>query len=339
MKCLGRALLILVVIAIVVGIVWYVLSQVDVEITADLTAMKNQVQHLDASASRQESVPSGEHRKLHTQDKVTVDGSGRAQIKSQHCVWEVFRDTALQVQQLPAASDPACVAELNRGTLFARVEVDSQVNANWAVVKAVGTRFLVHLDVARGLLWVIVVDGVVEVEAAGQVVRLGAGEQTWVPRGEPPEPPRPARRGEVGRLFPPLDELTNRELGDPDLLLPEEAVPVEEPAGLVLEQSTDEVIAGECDGPHTLQVAASLTGGDEVVADAARAVIRYQWEGSEELFAEMERVDDWTFVAEIGPFDYCCQQTMLVYTVEVLDASGQVLAAETGEVLLTFCIG
>lgn len=339
MKCLGRALLILVAIAIVVAIVWYVLSQVGVEITADLAAMKDQVQRLDARASRQEVVPSGEHRKLHTDDQVTVDGSGRAQIKSQHCTWEVFRDTALRAQKLASASDPVCVGELKRGTLYARVEVDSKVNADWAVVRAVGTRFLVHLDPGRGLLWVVVLDGVVEVETAAGVEAVGPGEQTWASPGQPPEPPRPARRGEVGDLFPPVEELTNGEMGDGDVLLPERRAPVTEPLGLRLAQSTDEVIAGECAGPHTLEVTAYLTGDDEALANAARAVIRYQWEGSDEQFAEMERMDDRTWMLEIGPFDYCCQQTMLVYTVEVFDASGQVLAAEGGEVLLSYCIG
>lgn len=339
MKCLGRVLLILVAIGVVVAVVWFLLGQT--ETTANLAAIKTNVQLWDARALQAESVPTGERRKLRHDDRVTVDDNGRARLSVEQCAWEIFRDTSLQVQHLPSESAKACVVQLSHGTIYNKVEIKTVVNTDWAVVTALGTRFLVHLDLARGLLWVIVGDGVVEVQAAGQAVRLGAGEQTWVFRGGPPEPPRPARRSEVGRLFPTLDVLTNRDLGDGDLLLPEQPVaePEMELLGLDLEHTPDEVIAGECRGPRTAQIVAHLTGGDEAVANAARAVIRYQWEGGEELFAGMEQVDDRTFFVEIGPFDYCCQQTVIVYTVEILDASGQVLAAEAGEVLLTYCIG
>lgn len=339
MKCLGRALLVLVAIGIVVGVAWYLLSRTGV--TADLASIQTDVFRWDARSSQEESVPTGERRKVHDDDAVTVNDSGRARLSAEQCIWEIFRDTNLQVQQLPTQSAQVCVVQLGHGTIYNKVETKTVVNTDWAVVTALSTRFLVHLDPDRGLLWVIVVDGVVEVEAAGQVIRLGAWEQTWVRRGEPPEPPRPARRSEVGRLFPPVEDLTNGEMVDGDVLLPGEPEPVQEvePLGLMLEQSSDEVISGECTGPHTLQVAANLTGGDEAVANVAGAVIRYQWEGSEEMFAKMERADDRTFFVEIGPFDYCCQQTVLVYTVQVLDASGQVLGTEMGEVLLSFCIG
>jgi len=337
MKCLGRAVLILLAIAVVVAVVWFLLAQAGT--TAELAAIKTDVQRWDARASQTESVPTGQHRKLRDDDGVTVDDNGRARLSAEQCVWEIFRDTALQVQQLPSQSAKVCVVQLGHGTIYNKVETHTVVNTDWAVVTALSTRFLVHLDLERGLLWVIVAEGMVQVEAAGQVVRLGAGEQVWVFRGEPPEPVRPARRSEVGRLFPTLDVLTNRDLGDGDLLLPEEAVPVVEPPGLVVEHTPDEVLSGECAGPRTAQIVAHLTGGDEAVANAARAIIRYQWEGSEELFAEMERVDDGTFLIEIGPFDYCCQQTAVVYRVEVLDQAGQVLASEVGRFLLSFCIG
>ena len=337
MKCLGRAVLILVAIAIVAAVAWFLLSRAGT--TADLASLTTDVQMWDARASQTESVPTGQRRKMHDNDGVTVNDSGRARLSAEQCVWEIFRDTDLRVENLPSESAKVCAVQLSHGTIYNKVETETIIDTDWAIVTALGTRFLVYLDPNRGLLWVIVVDGVVEVEAAGQVVQLGAGEQTWVFRDQPPEPPRPARRSEVGELFPPIEVLTNRELGDDDLLLPSEPAQQGEPLGLTLDQSSEEVIAGECSGPHTIQIVTNLTGGEEALANVDRAVIHYQWEGSEELFTAMERLDDLTFAIEIGPFDYCCQQTTVVYTVEVLDPSGQVLASDTGRFLLSFCIG
>lgn len=337
MKCLGRAVLILVAIVIVVAVVWFLLRQT--ETTADLASINTDVQLQAAGALQPELVPSGQHRRMRADDQTTVNDSGRARLSVDECVWEIFRDTSLRAEHLPDESAKVCAVQMSHGTLYNQVEIRTRVTTDWAVVTALGTEFLVHLDQDRGLLWVIVVDGIVEVRAAGQVVRLEAGEQTWVFRGDPPEPPRPARRSEVGELFPPLDVLTNRELGDEDLLLPEQPVREVEPLGLELEHTPDEVITGDCSGPHTAQIAANLTGGDEAVAGAAFAIVRYQWEGSEEQFAEMERLDDRTFFAEIGPFDYCCQQTAVVYTVEVFNQSQELLVREIGRFLLSFCIG
>lgn len=337
MNYLGRALLILVAIAVVVAVVWVLLGRAGV--TADLASITSDVQHWDARASQEEAVPAGERRKLHPDDGVTVDNSGRARLSVEQCLWEIFRDTGLKVEQLPSASAGACVVQLSHGTIYNQVKTKTVVNTDWAVVTAVSTRFLVHLDAAQGLLWVIVEEGIVEVEARGQVVRLGAGEQTWVFRGEPPEPARPARRSEVGGLFPTVDILTNGELSDEDVLLAGQEVPDIEPPGLVLKQSTDDVLAGDCTGPHTVQIVANLTGEDAAVANAIRAVIRYRWEGSQQMSAAMERVDDRTFVVEIGPFDYCCLEAGAEYVVQVSDASGRVLVSRPGKFIITFCRG
>jgi hypothetical protein len=227
---------------------------------------------------------------------------------------------------------------------------------------------LVHLDLARGLLWVIVVDGRVEVEAGGQRVEVGRGQQVWVFQGRPPEQPRPATRAEVGDLFPPIEELTNGLLPDVELLEPIEdrPVPVTEPPAepppvteppaepppvteppaepppeeelvLTLEQSTDEVFAGECGDPRTVQIVATLSGGDEAIADVAWATLRYRWDSTEDIL-EMERVDDRTFVAEINPADYCCSQTTIFYTVDVYDRFEENVASGSGELLLTYRI-
>jgi hypothetical protein len=337
MKCLGRAVLILVAIIIVAAVAWFLLSRAGT--TADLASLTTDVQMWDARASQAESVPTGERRKMRDNDGVRVNSSGRARLSAEQCVWDIFRDTDLRVEHLPSQSAKVCAVQLSHGTIDNKVETETIVDTDWAVITALGTRFLVYVDPDRGLLWVIVAEGVVQVEAAGQTVRLGAGEQTWVLRGQPPEPPRPALRSEVGEMFPPISVLTNRELSDGDLLLPEQTTPPLAPLGLQVAHTPDEVIAGECSGPHTAQITANVTGDDRFLADVAQALVHYQWEASVELVANMERVDDRTFLIEIGPFDYCCQQTAVVYTVELLNPEGHVMATESGRFLLSFCIG
>jgi hypothetical protein len=337
MQCLGRVLLILVVIAAVAAIIWYLLSRS--EVTADLGAIRSDVQLWDASASQQESVPTGDRRKMHAEDGVNVDTTGRARISAEQCIWEVYRSTSLKVEQLPTQSAQVCVVQLSHGTINNKVQTKAQVKTDWAVVTAVSTRFLVHVDPARDYVWVSVQDGVVEVTARGVTVRLGAREQTWVFRGEAPVPPRPTRRSEAeGLPLPPIETLTAGELREGDVFLPEVAEPPTEPPRLALEQSTNEVIAGECSGQHTLLLGAFLHGSDEARANAARALVRYRWEGSPEMIAEMERVDDHLFEVEIGPFDYCCSETTAEYQVDVLDPSGEVLVTRTGTFLITYCV-
>lgn len=108
------------------------------------------------------------------------------------------------------------------------------------------------------------------------------------------------------------------------------------PLTLELSQSTDEVIAGDCPGPDTVQIVAEVFGE---VADVQRAVLSYRWENAEARTVVMERVDDRTFVAEIGPFDYCCGQTAIKYIVRVFELSSTPLATASGTVLLSYCIG
>lgn len=337
MKCLGRVLLILVAIAVVVAVVWYVLSRS--EVTADLAAMRSDVQFWDASASEQESVPTGERRKVHAEDGVNVDTSGRARLSAEQCLWEVYRDTSLKVEQLPTESAQVCVVQLSHGTIYNRVQTQTLVKTDWAVVTALGTRFLVYLDPDRGLLWVLVEDGKVEVAASGEVVRLGPKEQTWVFRGKPPVTPRPALRSEADSInLPPVETMTNGELGDEDAFLPEAPVEAIEAPRLSLEQNVDKVLAGACTGAHTIKIAAYLTGSEEALANVAQAVVRYQWEDSPKLADDMVRADDRTFVVELGPFDYCCMETEAEYRVEMLDASGEVLVSRAGKFIITFCI-
>lgn len=395
--------------------------------TAGLSSITSDVERYDGQAGNAEPVPEGEKRTMYEGDGVDVDDAGRAHLDMGGCLLEIFRKSGLQIGGLPSQSAPVCIVDFEHGTIYNRVKRQTIIQTEWAVITSLSTEFLVHLDPDRGLLWVVVVEGVVRVEAAGRVVVLQAGEQTWVPRGRPPEPPRPATRAEVGDLFPPVEDLTNGVMIDGDLLepggeeptedlLPEVGVRVvpeqavvgevvaiiaeagddrgirqiailidgeivqqcsgspcefetefgepgahsiaaiaedtsgqrsrtetrvrvvaqEVPLTLELSQSTDEVIAGECPGDRTVQIQAGLAGP---VAGVEQATLSYSGEGIEGQTVQMERVDDQTFVATIGPFDYCCQQTIVEYTVEVFSGSQVPAASRSGEVLVSFCIG
>ena len=306
--------------------------------TADLEAVIAAVERWNAGAAAREAVAQGAHKKLYEGEGATVDGLGYAKLNMGGCLLAIFRDSNLDVQGIPSQSAPACVVKFQQGTIYGQVSTETIVQTDWAVIRALGTDFLVHLDLDRQLLWIIVRSGLVEVDAAGQQVQVGAGQQTWVRRNQPPEPPRPATRGQVGDLFPLLDDLTNGQLSDGRLLRPGGEPPVEELV-LTLERSTDEVFSGECGEPQTVQVVAMLSGSDEAIADLVGATLRYQWDGIEEQWLSMERLDDMTFVVEIDPSEYCCMQTPLVYTVEVFNSVEEIVASAVGELLLSFCLG
>jgi hypothetical protein len=302
--------------------------------TADLYAAQSQVERWKASTSTREEVPAGQHQSLREQDGVAVDGSGNARLDMGGCILRIFRDSNLQVEGLPTDSAPVCVARFTEGTIYNQVDKEMIVNTEFAVIRTLGTSFLVHLDRARGLLWVVVAEGRLTVQAAGAEVQVAAGEQTWVWRGQPPEPVRPATRPEAGTLFPALETLTNGELAD-TALLDQGSAPA---LTVTVEQSAQEVFAGECGAPRTLQIVARLDGPPEVIRPVQRASVTYQWEGIDPQFVSMERVDDQTFTAEIGPFDYCCTQTTLAYRVEVYGPNREVLGSGDGKALLSYCI-
>jgi hypothetical protein len=306
--------------------------------TADLEAVIAAVERWNSGAAAKEAVAQGAHKKLYEGDGATVDGLGYAKLNMGGCLLAIFRDSNLDVEGIPSQSAPACVVKFQQGTIYGQVSTETIVQTDWAVIRTLGTDFLVHLDLDRELLWVIVRTGLVEIDAAGQQVQVGAGHQTWVHRNQPPEPPRPATRWEVGDLFPLLDDLTNGQLSDSRLLKPGGEPPVEELV-LTLERSTDEVFAGECGEPQTVQVYAMLSGSEKAIADVEGATLRYQWDGIEEQWLSMERLDDRTFMVEIDPSEYCCMQTPLVYTVEVFNSAEDIVASGVGELLLSFCLG
>jgi hypothetical protein len=388
--------------------------------TADLEAVTSAVDRYDSQAAKAISVPAGSHRKMYEGDGVNVDQNGYAKLDMGGCLLQIFRSSGLQVSGLPTESAPVCAAKFLNGTIYNSVENKMIVSTEWVVITTIGTEFLVHLDPDREIVWVIAVKDAVEVRAEGVTVQVEEGQQTWVWRGQPPEPPRPAGRDEIGDLFPPLEELTNGVLRDDELipvtgdLPPEvkldidprevfinEAVNIytaatdergmvgieilidgrtvigcdgafceyktefgepgdhlveaiasdtsgqttrtdkvvsvfpEEVHEISLLMSTDEVITGDCPGIRTLEVIAEVP--PTIVPAYAR--LSYQWEGIEERYVEMERIDELTFMTILDSFDYCCMQTTIQILVEVFDSTEMIVATGRGEVLLTYCIG
>ncbi len=330
---------------------------------ADLLSVTSDVERLDGASREREFVPASEHRGMTEGDGVSVNDAGRARLEMSGCVLDVFRATTLHVEGVPSLSAPVCLTQMTHGTIYGKVTTRTVVGTDWAVVTASGTEFLVFLDEAIGLLWVIVADGYVEVEAEGVTVALTAGEQAWVWRGDPPVGPVPAWRSEVPDvdMFPPLDGLTNGAIPDDRLLEPagegegegEGEVEGEgegeregegEPLGLELSQSTDEVVVPECAGDRQVEVFAIVTGPDEAVAEVRTASIAYGWNGETVDVFAMERVDERTFRAVIQP-DYQYDpaepdgRTTLVFTVTLRGLNRAPLAEASGETALQWCIG
>lgn len=337
----GRAatfMLVLLLIAGIGGVLWWVFGSGEgTTPAADLYSVTSDVTRQDARSGARETVPASQHRDMFDGDRVTVDTSGRARLDLSGGVMEIYRTTELAIEPRADLTVPVSAIQLTHGAIVAVVNGDTTVGTDWAEVTIRGTECLAYVNDQIGLLWVVVRSGTVEIEAAGTLIVVSGGEQAWVWRGEPPVGPVPAWRSEVPDLdvFPLIPDLTNGELPDDHLLGPGEPDQPGVP-GLELEPSTDEVVSGDCDGPHTLAVVARLTGEDDAVARVAELEFRYGWDGvAVDAFA-MGRLDDRTFSAEITP-DYDGAGTKLVYAVTVLAADGSALVIQEDVVVLRAC--
>ena len=146
---------------------------------------------------------------------------------------DVYRNTEISDIQYTASVDPECSAGLphapgegfsvqqpeHTGRSPASVcKPEFRIDTDWAVIKALGTRFWVHYDEDREITWVVVKEGEVSVTGAGVEVIVPAGYQTWVEPNKAPQEPIPACRDLIGDLFPLIDELTNQDRQDLELL-------------------------------------------------------------------------------------------------------------------------
>jgi len=199
--------------------------------TADLAAIKDKVARQEAGSSSSMTVAAGTECKMYEGDRLTVYGQGYARLDMGCCMLDIFINTEVTPKEIPKTNTARCITDMNHGTVYVQCEDKITINAGWVTITNLGSAFWVHVDDVRGIVWIIVKLGVVEVSAAGVTVPVHADQQTWVYRGQGPLPPRPATREEVGDLFAPVEALTDNELQDPDLLRPAEvpSTPTEVP--------------------------------------------------------------------------------------------------------------
>lgn len=180
-----------------------------------------------------------EEQKLNENDAVTVDSAGRAHLTFQDfLVVDIFRDSDLRIEALSEAAGAAAPGALRLrlagGTISGtadpqelagtRVKPEVRIDTKWAVIRDLGTVFIIHFDRASEQTWVVVKRGAMGVKAAGKEVIVEAGQQTWVEPGKAPIDPIPACRNLVGDRFPLIDDLTNDILPDLDWLCTDSAM-------------------------------------------------------------------------------------------------------------------
>ncbi|MFC2026155.1 hypothetical protein ACFLUC_03070 [Chloroflexota bacterium] len=337
MKCATIGIILVVVAVLIFVLIWVlVVKGCAPRISADLEAYHSDVERWDANTSQKDYVGQGKHRDMYENDGVTVNNSGRAHLDMGGCIIEIFRNSGLIVQELPSQSAQVCILQLERGTLLNQVKKKTIINTEFAVITSLSTEFFVHYDQERGLLWVIVKEGAVEVEVQNRRVIVDEGWQIWIYRGQPPGEPVPATRAEVGDLFPPLDDLMNGEYDD-DYLLQSDID--DQALYLAVEQSTDHVYSGECDGDQSMEIYAVLDGSEEALENIGWAILRFQWDGIEEQNYEMKRIEDNEFFGIIESYEYCCDRTTIVYRVEIYNKSGELITSEARRVPLEYCDG
>jgi hypothetical protein len=211
-----KVMVLIAVVAVIIFVVWKVID--GVKETAELTALASPVKCLECSTQNVESVSVGSTRTMYEGDGVNVEQRGRAELEIAGCSLDIFQSSGLQWTPSTRAGAPVCTVDMSHGTLVASVDTEMVLNTEWCVIRTLGTKLLVRLNPARGLLWIIVREGRVEVVTASERVVVQAGQQTWVRRDGWIAPVRPATRGEVGELFPVLEELSNGAVQDGEWL-------------------------------------------------------------------------------------------------------------------------
>ncbi len=151
-------------------------------------------------------VSAGGRQGIEEGDAVTVDSDGQARLRfSDFLVVDVYRNSTVSGIQVEGSVDPGAQRvfkmRLEGGSMFStldaqviagrRVRPEQRIDTEWAVIKALGTRYWVHYDPDR--------------------------EITWEP-GKAPVDPIPACRNLIGDLFPLIDDLTNQARPDLELL-------------------------------------------------------------------------------------------------------------------------
>jgi hypothetical protein len=198
-----------------------------------LTATKSLVKHLPKGQTTAVDVLPDVSRLLNQGDSINVDQQGRASLRFSDALRvEVFHDSKLTIKgEVDQAASAFDVYLLEAGATLNQFDLDKiaqkrvRLATEWAVIEDLGTDFFAHYDPVKQRTWIVVLKGQVEVnapranaDAAARTVMVTAGKQTWVDPQQPPMPPVPAARSELPGDFPLLDQLTNGEFKDADVL-------------------------------------------------------------------------------------------------------------------------
>ncbi len=201
----------------------------------DLSTLKTQVRFQRGEGGIQAGSTLKEE-KLDENDAVTVDASGRANLRFEdYLVVDIYRDSDLRIEGLAdPKAPPAYRLRLEGGTINGamdaqqlagkHVQPELRIDTKWAVIRDVDTVFIVYYDKTSEQTWVVVKRGTMSVEAGGKKVIVKGGQQTWVEPGQPPIDPIPACRNLVESRFPLIDNLTNNVLPDLDWLCTDSAM-------------------------------------------------------------------------------------------------------------------
>jgi ferric-dicitrate binding protein FerR (iron transport regulator) len=232
--------------------------------TATLRAGQTTVWYWPRRQGDLDTVEQDDTRTVIAGDGVNVNDSGRAELSFGDFNVQIFRHG--QLQMIPTADpngyglgydllQGATLNTVSANTLQSLSNDRIGVRAGWAVVTAIYTahptastdqlaaaapgdaQFVVESDGSS--TWVVVTEGAVHVEPVratpGSIpagaqpaapVVVNAGSQTWVDPGQPPAPPVPATRAAVGGKFPTLEDLTNGELTDNQVLAGSKVAPI-----------------------------------------------------------------------------------------------------------------
>ncbi|MFQ5856957.1 MAG: CARDB domain-containing protein [Anaerolineae bacterium] len=150
-----------------------------------------------AADGQRQSLPSPRQTFLRVGEGVDVDADGRAILRFADLLTvEVLRDSELVLQELSADEQSAFVTVLqNGGALINDFNPQQEINrrftvrTEFAVITAVGTRFMVVREADTPLEWVVGLDadeGHLEVTADGVTKPMTTGIARWIaPFGEP----------------------------------------------------------------------------------------------------------------------------------------------------------
>lgn len=163
-------------------------------------------------------------------DQLSLKDQAEALLTMAAYVVRLYRNTQVKANEAQTkASVVRGTTALNNlalayGTLYAKQAGEAvageylEITTDTAIIRSLGTEFLVYYDPQTATTWVVVLRDSVEVEGAGARVIVTAGWQTWVTRDNPPAPPSLALRSDIGNRFPSIETLTNGSLTDHQIL-------------------------------------------------------------------------------------------------------------------------